>query len=164
MGHGSKKHLDVSESEMESRARMGVPRIAEPGVTAAPRSITKFTSAEAFVAAEAVAWQSESTQAQRRIVESGYRVLLAQQRNPEEIRAYLRDNDQIENTSKASDVLGETWRDHVKGYTVAGEGSGPTSFSDDSTIRTYWRLSREGKWYLQSHFPQEDDPRKKGKK
>lgn len=147
-GHARLRHGGgVTDQQLKDRAMYGKDPVNgsttdwETGRPhTAVRNATAFTADADLVFAEAHAWNSKAGRDARKAAESGGVPFF-----------------KVE--SRASEVFGPRFRDHVRGQTRVGSASNPqdaapTSFGDDTTIRTlYTRADAQTPWVAYTCYP-----------
>lgn len=157
-GHAMRRHgPSVTVAQLEARATRGRDPITgtrtdwETGNQhGSSRHATAFTSREALVFAEAVAWNSPQ------------RAAACAQADTLPIDDEERNHASV--SLPARQVFGDDFRRHVHGRTRLGsiknpQGSQPTVFADSATVTVLYRRERGGAWLPYTCYVNPEDPR-----
>jgi hypothetical protein len=154
LGHAFAEHR-VEKEQLQRRALDGTKARcpeAGPNPDQVPEHATGFKCDEAIVAAAAVGWASPETTRQRLLAERRLNRRRAAGMSDQEL-ARLTSKTAIVHFGPAERALGSNWRSYVEGYSRQSGGRDESYFGPDTRVQTVWRMSPEGKWYVETCFP-----------
>ena len=150
-GHVFKEHR-VDTTELRKRAADGT--CARDGERRyIPEDATGFRSDEAAIAAIAVGWSQRETIRRRMEAERRYNAARAGGVPQEKLTTMLDQEMAIRSFYPIERALGADWRTQVEGYTKASAGQHDSSFSESTRIKIVWKMTLEGKWYVETCYP-----------
>jgi hypothetical protein len=149
-GHVFSEHR-VDTDKLRQRATDG--KCARDGeLRYIPRDSTGFRSDEAPIAAIAVAWSHPETIRQRTDAERRYNTARAGGAPQHELEK-IAERTSITHFGPIERALGPDWRTQVEGYTKASAGQEDSYFGKNAEIKTIWRMTPEGNWYVETCYP-----------
>ena len=151
LGHPLAEHRATTE-QLRQRAADGT--CARDGMKRSePINATGFRSDEAVIAALTASWNDRDTVVKRINFERQYRDACARGESEYELGAIAKAA-KISSSVRTERALGSEWRTHVEGYTHASGGKEACVFSSNSEIKTIWRMTPDGRWYVITCYPQ----------